>query len=261
MLKNVTFYQLQKNHRSIRLFLIVVSLVCISFCKKPLDAESIYISEDLQLTKLNNSSYIHTSYITLKNGVRFPCNGFIYTNTNKAYIFDSPVTDKATQELIAWLHQMQKIKIKGVVFNHFHNDCTEGIDIFKEHGILTIASNKTLEFMVDEGLLAPDQTFDQSLELPLGKKIIENTYFGEAHSKDNIVSYFPKEKILFGGCMVKSLNSKKGNLADANISEWSNTVTKIKKAYPEVEIVIPGHGDYGDQRLLEYTISLFNPNN
>jgi len=46
-------------------------------------------------------------------------------------------------------------------------------------------------------------------------------------------------------------------LGDANVSAWSGTVEKVKKEYPNVKIVVPGHGDYGDGRLLDYTIILF----
>ena len=62
---------------------------------------------------------------------------------------------------------------------------------------------------------------------------------------------------MFGGCLVKELKASKGYLGDANLTEWSNTVEKVKNAYPNVAIVVPGHGEYGNQKLLDYTINLF----
>jgi metallo-beta-lactamase class B len=53
------------------------------------------------------------------------------------------------------------------------------------------------------------------------------------------------------------LNASKGYLGDANTADWSNTVEKIKKEYPNLKIVVPGHGEFGDQKLLDYTIKLF----
>jgi metallo-beta-lactamase class B len=47
-------------------------------------------------------------------------------------------------------------------------------------------------------------------------------------------------------------------LNDANLGEWANTVRKIKTAYPDAKIIIPGHGDMGDISLLNYTIELFS---
>ncbi|WP_299220462.1 subclass B1 metallo-beta-lactamase [uncultured Aquimarina sp.] len=261
MSKSVKFYHLLNNKLATKLFIIIGCLLCFTQCRKTFNSENIHISEDLQLIKLNKHSYIHISYITLKSGATFPCNGFVYLNNKEAYIFDSPATDKATTELISWFRNEQKTTIKGVIFNHFHEDCTKGIEIFKEYGIPSIASSNTKKLMIQKGTPEPNQTFDNYLELKLQDKTIINSFFGEAHTKDNIVSYFPEENILFGGCMIKSINAKKGNLADATINDWSKTVTKIKETYPDLEIVIPGHGTYGDQSLLDYTISLFNTEN
>ncbi|MBQ4821120.1 subclass B1 metallo-beta-lactamase [Aquimarina sp. MMG016] len=219
--------------------------------------EKITISENLKITKVNEHSYIHISKITLENGGKFPCNGFVYINNNEAYIFDTPANDQATVELINWLKNDKKVIIKGVVFNHFHRDCIEGMDVFQKNNIPCIASKNTAMYMKLEGYDLPDQMFQDYLDLKLGDKKIINRYFGEAHTSDNIISYFPDEEVIFGGCMIKSIHASKGNLADANINEWSKTVTKIKKAYPNIEVVIPGHGDYGNRKLLDYTISLF----
>ncbi|MBT8184938.1 MAG: subclass B1 metallo-beta-lactamase, partial [Eudoraea sp.] len=59
-------------------------------------------------------------------------------------------------------------------------------------------------------------------------------------------------------CMIKALNAPKGNLNDANTEEWASTVRKIKSAYPDLEIIVPGHGKWGDITLLNYTIKLFS---
>ena len=242
----------------INLLFIVFLFLSIASCKKEHITQIINISDDLQIQKLDDHSYIHISQITLQNGKQFACNGFVYINNAEAYVFDTPANDKATLALIDWLQKEQKVVIKGVIFNHFHADCTEGMDVFKNNNIPCIASRKTAAFMQKEGYDSPDDVFENMLKLKLGNKTIINTYFGEAHTKDNIVSYFPDDKILYGGCMIKSLNAQKGNLADANIEEWANTVTNIKNEYPDVEIIIPGHGNYGGPELLDYTITLFS---
>jgi metallo-beta-lactamase class B len=40
-------------------------------------------------------------------------------------------------------------------------------------------------------------------------------FFGEGHTKDNVVGYFPSENVMFGGCLVKELNASKGYLGFA----------------------------------------------
>jgi metallo-beta-lactamase class B len=83
------------------------------------------------------------------------------------------------------------------------------------------------------------------------------SFFGEGHTKDNVVGYFPDDKAVFGGCLIKEVGSGKGNLEDANVAEWSQTVSKVKQFYPEAKIVIPGHGETGGTELFDYTIKLF----
>ena len=238
-------------------FISPILFVLFLCCKSKEEGKHIEVSQNLKLSKVNDNGYVHISKIFLDNGKQYNCNGFVYVNDDEAFIFDTPSNDIATEHLIKWLQDDKNITIKGVVFNHFHRDCHEGMDIFKKYNIPSIASKRTSELMNQKEYESPDQVFEDSIVLHLGDKKIVNTFFGEAHSEDNIVSYFPDDQILFGGCMVKSLKASKGNLEDANTDEWSHTVKKVKSKYPEVQTVIPGHGKIGDITLLDYTISLF----
>ena len=84
-----------------------------------------------------------------------------------------------------------------------------------------------------------------------------NYWLGEAHTPDNIITWIPAEKTIFGGCMVKSMDASKGYLGDANVTAWPATIEKIKSTCPSAKIIVPGHGDPGGQELLDYTIRLF----
>jgi metallo-beta-lactamase class B len=57
--------------------------------------------------------------------------------------------------------------------------------------------------------------------------------------------------------MIKALGSGRGNVADANLKEWSKTVQRVKAVYGNALIVIPGHGEKGGTDLLDYTIKMF----
>ena len=62
---------------------------------------------------------------------------------------------------------------------------------------------------------------------------------------------------MFGGCLIKEVGVGKGNLEEANAEKWSETVTEVKKKYPNAKKIIPGHGKIGGIELLDYTIKLF----
>ena len=77
------------------------------------------------------------------------------------------------------------------------------------------------------------------------------------HSTDNLVVYVPSANVLYGGCAVHELSSTSaGNVADADLAEWPTSVERIKKHYPEAEVVIPGHGLPGGLDLLQHTANV-----
>jgi metallo-beta-lactamase class B len=129
--------------------------------------------------------------------------------------------------------------------------------VFDENDIPSYAYFKTIELAKENNFVVPKNAFRDSLILKVGNQNIIAKFFGEGHTKDNIVGYFPSENIMFGGCLIKELDAGKGYLGDANVTDWSSTVGKVKKAYPNVKIIVPGHGDYGNIKLLDYTINLF----
>ena len=78
---------------------------------------------------------------------------------------------------------------------------------FHKQNIKSYANAHTIELAKQQHFETPKYDFKDSLSIKAGAKIITNTFFGEAHTKDNIVTYIPSEKVLFGGCAIKSLNA------------------------------------------------------
>lgn len=240
---------------------VIILLLCVPVslalaCCKSTKPDLTYNSETLKLFPVTENSYIHTSYLRLKSGASIDCNGLVYVNNGSAIVLDTPPDRKTTVELLNWLTVSNPLRITGLVVNHFHDDCLGGIEEFHLRGILSYANQSTLEHVNDPGK-KPQKGFEEALTLMVGNSEVINRYFGAAHSGDNIVSYIPEENLLFGGCMIKSLEAPKGNLNDANLGEWANTVREIKATYPDLKIVVPGHGASGDKSLLNYTIQLF----
>jgi len=231
------------------------SLLLLS-CKSQ-KTDTTYTSETLKIIPLTKNSFVHISYLETDSYGKVACNGLIYMNEGEAIVFDTPVDDSTSEELLRWITNTKKHKIMAVVINHFHDDCLGGLAPFHQQNILSYANKKTIVLAEKEGNQIPKIGFDGSKELTVGNQKISNQFIGEAHTRDNIVSYIASEQLLFGGCMVKSLDATKGYLGDANEAEWSNTIEKIKQLYPDLKIVIPGHGAIGGTDLLNYTEKLF----
>jgi metallo-beta-lactamase class B len=210
----------------------------------------------LEIIKLSENNYQYISYLKLSTSNFYPCNGYVYMSEGEAVVFDTPVNEIEASQLIDFIQNELKATVKGVVINHAHTDAAGGINAFAKANIPSYASNKTAAILAKDSVTIT-HPFETSQEIKIGDVIIENTYFGPAHTDDNIASYINEEDILYGGCMIKSKQASKGNIKDANLALWPETVQKIKEMYPDVRVVIPGHGNRGDASLLDYTTQLF----
>lgn len=242
------------------LLIIICSTIlssCISTKKMEFKPKEIYKTNDLIITQISENAFTHISYLQTNDFGNVPCNGLIVRDNNEVIIFDSPTNDKSAEELIKWVKETLNCKINAIIPTHFHDDCLGGLKAFNDSNIPSYAYFKTIELAKENKYEIPKNSFDNSIILKVGNKNVSVKFFGQGHTKDNVVGYFPSENIMFGGCLIKELNASKGYLGDANVAEWSNTVEKVKMEYPDVKIVVPGHGEYGDRGLLDYTIKLF----
>jgi len=217
----------------------------------------IKISEDIELVKLSENAYLHISTSEISGFGLIQSNGLIFMNGKEAFLFDTPVTDSQTKDLVFWIRDSLKLKIVGFAPNHWHSDCMGGLGYLQKQGIESYASQKTIEIAKSKNLPVPAHGFKDSLQLHISNKLIDFYYLGAAHTLDNIVVWIPSEQILFAGCMVKSLNSKNlGNTADGDLIAYPKTIDKLIRKFPSAKVVIPGHGEFGGIELIKHTREL-----
>ena len=234
------------------------------FSKKPIQRVAadtiVYETPNLVVRRVSEHTYRHISYLNTKDFGKVSCNGLVVTNDGKAVIFDTPASDSASEELIQYINKNLNSIISAVIPTHFHEDCVGGLYTFGKHHIPAYASFKTIELLKrnkhkNVSLL---KGFRDSLILNVGNQKVEALFAGEAHTKDNIVGYYAADSVLFGGCLVKALGAPKGNLEDANVKAWPLTIQNIKRLFPHMKIVMPGHDEPGGEELLDYTFNLFH---
>lgn len=230
-------------------FLAVVHSLC--------SQDTVKISPELEMIQISQNAYIHVSYINLPGYGRVPANGLVYADKHRAFLFDTPWNESLTEELVIYIEESMGLKLKGFVPNHWHEDCMGGLGYLKSREIKSFANERTVAIAREKGLPVPDRGFRDSLVLKIGKMAIHCYYPGAAHSTDNIVVWIPSEKILFPGCIIKSIDSSNlGNTADGDLSEYPKTVEWIIRKFDDAVTVIPGHGSYGGPELLKHTLSL-----
>ena len=225
-----------------------------------LESDTVYASQKLLIIKVSTNTYKHVSFLNTESWGKVPCNGMLILNNNEAVIFDTPIDNESTSELINFTQSNKNAKILAVVPTHFHIDCIGGLDTVSKLNIPILVNSRTLDSLTNDSsswkLTA--NTFNTNHKISIGTKEVEISFIGEGHTYDNCIGYFADDNALFGGCLVKEFGAGKGNLADANTLAWSNTIRSLQEKYPNVKIVIPGHGEHGDTSLLSYTINLFD---
>src|SRR5690606_8776175 len=165
------------------------------------DSSIIYKTDNLIIQKITDHIFKHTSFLKTKDFGSVPCNGMIVINGSEAVIFDTTTDNESSGELINFLIKELKCKINAIIPTHFHEDCVGGLEDFNNYDIPAYASNKTIKQLKAEGKKFPKPLhgFNSRLVLNAGDKKIYAEYYGEGHTKDNIIGYFPQDKAMFGG--------------------------------------------------------------
>jgi len=221
--------------------------------------EKIVIDNDIQLIHLQDSIYVHVTWHYLDNFGRFPSNGMIIIKNGQAVMIDTPMDNDKTERLTEYLEDSMHVELTKLIIGHFHDDCLGGLGYIQSKGIESIANSMTIDKCKELGLPIPSTSFADSLIFDFNGEQIVCRFFGGGHTFDNITVWIPGKKILFGGCLIKSYNSKGlGNLTDAVVDDWDITIRKLIDKYPDINTVIPGHGDFGGAELLIHTIELVN---
>jgi metallo-beta-lactamase class B len=210
----------------------------------------------LTISHLTGDFYVFTTYKTLAGGP-YPSNG-LYLVTNKGVVMiDCPWDSTQFQPLVDSIYLRHKKRVVLCIATHFHDDRTAALDFLRQHGVATYSSVLTYELSMQKHNPLAEHTFTQDTVFNVGNYSFSTFYPGEGHTRDNIVVWFPSDKILYGGCFVKSTEvNELGYTVDANVPEWPRSVQRLIDRYPNPAFIIPGHFGWSDLRSLQHTLDI-----
>jgi metallo-beta-lactamase class B len=222
----------------------------------------IHICDDVELSSIAEGVWVHTTYFDVPGYGRVPANGLVVVDGEEAMLIDLPWTDQQTAALFDWVAGEHGAVVKTVVPTHFHDDCMGGLAEAHRRRAVSYGLVKTIEIARQKGLPIPQIPYQYRTMVRCGRTVALMTHFGAGHTTDNVVAWLPRQGVLFGGCLIKSLDSPSlGNTKDGDLEAYPITLRKVLAAYRHAKIVVPGHGDWGGPELIEHTLKLCSPEN
>ena len=200
------------------------------------------------LTPLRGNVYVAEDYFYSKE------NSVVFVGENSVTVAGATWTPETAKLLAAEIDKITSKPITEVIDTNYHPDRAGGNAYFKSVGAKIISTKLTSDLLtahwdemvayVQKGfpnypalpLVLPDTTFDEDFELQGGS--VKAIYLGPSHTPDGIFVFFPREKVLYGNCILKE---QLGNLDFADLAEYPKTLEKLKRLNLGFTTIVAGH--------------------
>lgn len=210
----------------------------------------------LNISPLTGDFYIYTTYSTYE-GESIPANGMYLVTTEGVVLFDTPWDTTQFQPLLDNIKQRHHKPVTHCMATHWHSDRTEGLEYYRKQGIKTYTTVLTDQLSKLHNKKRAEFLMSKDTVFSIGGYNFETFYPGEGHTMDNIVVWFGKERIIYGGCLIKGTDAEDlGYLGDANVTAYENTLLNVKKKCPDPQFIILSHSDWKDINSLDHSIML-----
>ena len=212
----------------------------------------------LKISHLTGDFYIYTTYNKYQES-DVPANGMYLVTNNGVVMFDTPWDTTQFQPLLDSIKIKHNKNVSMCFATHWHSDKTNGLEYYRQQGIKTFTTTLTDKLSKinnkkrAEFLLTKDSTFK------VDGYSFETYYPGPGHTEDNIVIWFKKEKILYGGCLIKGADADDlGFLGDGNVMEYATTLKRVQKKFKQPAYIIVAHSDWKNINSLKHSLKMAN---
>jgi metallo-beta-lactamase class B len=223
----------------------------------------------ITLTHLRGNVYVVQEHYPLSDE-----NAVVYVGEDFVTVIGATFSPQSARLLASKIARVTRKPIREVIDTNYNLDRVGGNPYFKSIGARIISTNLTrdlLERNWDEmiasarklypeypnsPMVLPDNTYPADFELQGGH--VKAIYLGPSHAPDDIFVYFPQEKVLYGGCVLKE---QLGNLALADLVEYPKTLRKLQNLHLGYTTIIAGHWSpiHGPELVDQY-LQLLNTN-
>ncbi|HNL65584.1 MAG TPA: subclass B1 metallo-beta-lactamase, partial [Ferruginibacter sp.] len=186
-----------------------------------------------------------------------PANGMYLVTNNGVVMFDTPWDTTQFQPLLDSIKRRHNKNVIMCFATHWHSDKTAGLEYYRQIGIKTYTTSLTDELSKKNNKKRAEFLMSQDTTFQVGQYSFETYYPGQGHTEDNIIIWFKKEKILYGGCLIKGADAEDlGYLGDANVTAYASTLLNVQKKCPNPRFIIIAHSDWMNINSLQHSIRL-----
>jgi len=215
----------------------------------------------LQISHLTGDFYVYKTFHDYK-GTMISANA-MYLVTNKGVVlFDAPWDKTQFQPLLDSIKAKHNKDVVMCFATHSHEDRAGGLEFYKQKGIKTYTIKLTDQILEKNNEKRAEFIIPNDTVFTVGQHKFQVYYPGKGHAPDNVVVWFNKEKVLYGGCFIKSTEAVDlGYLGDANVKEWAKSIRKVQAKFKNPKFIITGHDDWTNTGSLDHTLKLVHEYN
>jgi metallo-beta-lactamase class B len=217
-------------------------------------------TNSLQIIELTPNYYIYITYHTYKGDIA-TANGMYVVTNNGVVIIDTPWDTTQFQPLLDSIKTKHHKKVVLCIATHSHGDRTAGLEFFRQQNIPTYTSIQTDSISKATKQKRAQFHFSKDTTFNIGQLSFQTFYPGQGHTADNIVIWFGKEKIIYGGCFIKSVEATDlGYIQEANLFAWPASLKNVQQKFPQPKFIIPGHDAFTNLNAINHTLKLLQQN-
>lgn len=181
-------------------------------------------------------------------------NSIVYVGPEHVTVIGATWTPETAELLAGEIAKITRAPVREVVNTNYHPDRAGGNAYWKRIGAKVISTRMTYDLLEREWtavvewtrraipdypdlpVTLPTVTYPGDFELQSGR--VKAFYLGPSHTRDGIFVYFPRERVLYGGCILKE---QLGNLSFADIAQYPKTLLELRRLKLDIETVVAGH--------------------
>jgi metallo-beta-lactamase class B len=202
----------------------------------------------LVLTHLTGLTYVAEDYAYAKE------NSVVYVGADHVTVVGATWTPQTAELLVGEIRKITSKPVTEVINTNHDLDRVGGNAFFKSIGARIVSTVLTRDLLKRDGpaavrslqtdfpdfpdvpIVLPDETHPGDFTLQDGA--VRAIYLGPSHKPDDIFVFFPNEKVLYGGCVLKE---QLGNMDGADLAEYPKTLRKLKQLHLDIATVVAGH--------------------